>query len=383
MLTKNHADYGKILGVSKGPNIHIFVGEDDYLANAAAAKIVEAAVEPSLRATAVETIDGAADNAETQLASIKECVASIQTPPFLDPVKLTWWRGVTFLPGGGRGEGKGVSEQVKGALARFAEDLAANPLPPNQTLVITAPKLLKTSIFAKTLMKCGAQLAEFSSGGKSRDKMEAALMRLPDLAEAEGLKFDPGADAAFISKVGTDTRRIVSELAKMRAYLGKETDTVTREDVTAISSAGGEAPELWTLTDAVGRRDVPAAVALLKVFLAQKSAGILLSTVLEKYFRDLCVYRDAIDQGWLNLHGWARNLPAEVVARLDATGAGPNAETRSWVARGHAAAARNFTARELRVARHRMMKVRERLVSSTADDALVGTELLRILPKRG
>ena len=50
---------------------------------------------------------------------------------------------------------------------------------------------------------------------------------------------------------------------------------------------------------------------------------------------------------------------------------------------GGQTAAGNYTARELRIARHRMMKVRERLVSSTADDALVGTELLRILPKRG
>ena len=361
-------------------NIHVIVGEDDYLVETTARKIRDAAVPAELRNSAVEVIAGEADAQDDQMAALRDCEASVQTPPFLDPVKLTWWRNVTFLPGGGK-NGR-LADRVKEALERFAKDLAAHPLPPNQHLVITAPKLLQTSIFAKT-MKTVGEVMVYAAGRNSRDRIAAALGLLPELAKEEGLKFAPGVAEAFISKVGSDTRTILSELAKMRAYLGNETDTVTREAVTAISAAGGEAPELWTLTDAVGRRDVPAAAALLKVFLAQKSAGILLSTVLEKYFRDLCVYRDAIDQGWLNLHGWARNLPAEVVARLDATGAGPNAETRNWVARGHAAAARNFTARELRVARHRMMKVRERLVSSTSDDALVGTELLRILPKRG
>ena len=100
------------------PNIHLFVGEDSYLVEAAARRILEAAVPAELRATAVETVAGEADNAETQLASIRECAASVQTPPFLDPVKLTWWRSVTFLPGGGRGGH--ISDEVKSALEKFA-----------------------------------------------------------------------------------------------------------------------------------------------------------------------------------------------------------------------------------------------------------------------
>ena len=77
------------------------MGEDDYLAEATARKIVEAAVPVDLRGSAVETVSGDAQNEEAQLASLAACRASVQTPPFLDPVKLTWWRGVTFLPGGG------------------------------------------------------------------------------------------------------------------------------------------------------------------------------------------------------------------------------------------------------------------------------------------
>ena len=361
-------------------NIHLIVGEDDYLVETTARKIRDAAVPVELRNSAVEVIAGEADAQDDQMAALRACEASVQTPPFLDPVKLTWWRNVTFLPGGGK-NGR-LSDRVKEALEHFAKDLVANPLPPNQHLVITAPKLLQTSIFAKT-MKTVGEVVVFATEKNSGRRADAARALLPDLAKEEGLTFAPGAAEAFIAKVGSDTRTILSELAKMRAYLGKDSNVVTREAVAEIASAGGEAPELWLLTDAVGRRDVVHTVSLLKALLAQKSAGILLSTALEKFFRELCVYRDAIDRGWITLHGWQRNLPPAVVAQLDATGIGPNAEARSWAMRGRVSAARNFTARELRVARHRMMKVRERLVSSTAEDALVGTELLRILPKRG
>lgn len=361
-------------------NIHLIVGEDSYLVETTARRIRDAAVPAELRTSAVETIGGEADAQDDQIAALRSCEASVQTPPFLDPVKFTWWRNVTFLPGGGK-NGR-IADRVKEALEKFAKNLAANPLPPNQHLLITAPRLLQTSIFAKA-MKAVGEVMVYATEKNAGRRADAALALLPDLAKEEGLKFVPGAAEAFIAKTGCDTRTIISELSKMRAYLGDETDTVTREAIAAITSAGGEAPELWQITDAVGKRDTVRTMAVLKELLGQKSAGILLSTVLEKYFRDLCVYRDAVDRGWITPHGWARNLPPDAVVMLDASGIGPNAETRGWVVRNHAVSAKNYTARELRVARHRMMKARERLVSSSADDSLVATELLRILPRKG
>ena len=361
-------------------NIHLIVGEDDYLVETTARKILNAAVPEDFRSSAVEVIAGEADAQDDQIAALRNCEASVQTPPFLDPVKLTWWRNVTFLPGGGlRGH---IAERVKDALEAFAKGLASNPMPPNQHLLITAPKLLQTSIFAKAIKAVG-EVVVFATEKSSSRRSEAALALLPDLAKEENLKFAPGAGEAFIARAGTDTRTLLSELAKMRTYLGNETDTVTREHIAAITSVGGEAPELWLFTDAVGKRDIPRTISILEGLMGQKSSGILLSTVLEKYFRELCVYRDAVDRGWITLHGWARNLPPEASAMLDATGIGPNVEKRSWVARNNANASRNYTPRELRIARHRMMKVRERLVSSDADDSLVETELLRILPRKG
>ena len=331
------------------PNIHLFVGEDSYLVEAAARRVVEAAVPAELRATAVETVSGGADNMDAQLASLRECTASIQTPPFLDPVKLTWWRGVTFLPGGGVG-GR-LAEDVKVALEKFAEGLAASPLPDNQVLVITAPKLLMTSIFAKRL-KTIAHVVEFGGGGKAKDRIQDALLRLPDLADDEKLTFAPGADQAFLAKVGSDTRTIVSELQKMRAYLGTERNEVTEADVAAVTSVGGDEPELWAIHDAVAQRS-PAALLKAVAPYEKDGAGILISTVMEKYFREA----------------------------LDAAGFGPTTAKSPWAVKNAVKRALPFTMTELRVARYRMLTAREKLVSSDADDALVVSELLRSISK--
>jgi DNA polymerase III delta subunit len=360
------------------PNIHLFVGEDSYLVEAAARRVVEAAVPAELRATAVETVSGEADNMDAQLASLRECTASIQTPPFLDPVKLTWWRGVTFLPGGGVG-GR-LAEDVKVALEKFAEGLAASPLPDNQVLVITAPKLLMTSIFAKRL-KTIAHVVEFGGGGKAKDRIQDALLRLPDLADDEKLTFAPGADQAFLAKVGSDTRTIVSELQKMRAYLGTERNEVTEADVAAVTSVGGDEPELWAIHDAVAQRS-PAALLKAVAPYEKDGAGILISTVMEKYFREALVCRDALDRGWLDKWGrWSDKIPPAARAALDAAGFGPTTAKSPWAVKNAVKRALPFTMTELRVARYRMLTAREKLVSSDADDALVVSELLRSISK--
>ena len=364
--------------MAANPNIHLFVGEDSYLVEAAARRVVEAAVPSELRATAVETVSGEADNMDAQLASLRECTASVQTPPFLDPVKLTWWRGVTFLPGGGVG-GR-LSEDVKTTLDKFSESLVASPLPANQVLVITATKLLMTSVFAKRL-KTIAHVVEFGGGGKGKERMQDALLRLPDLADDEKLTFAPGADQAFLAKVGSDTRTIVSELQKMRAYLGAERNEVTAADVDAVTSVGGDEPELWAIHDAVAQRSPSALMKAVEPY-KKESDGILIATVMEKYFREALVCRDALDRGWLDKWGrWSDKMPPAAREALDAAGFGPTTTKSPWAVKNAVKRALPFTLTELRIARYRMLAAREKLVSSDAGAALVVSELLRSISK--
>lgn len=328
---------------NKERQILLIVGNDDYLAECETMQTIGRHVPEAFRSSAVEIVSGNATNADGQLASIRECVASIQTPPFLDPVKLTWWKDVSFLPGGGRG-GK-ITDEVKDALERLADGLFNTPLPDNQWLVITATKLLKTSLFAKR-MKDIAEIKECQIPDRSKDRTAAALSRLPELAKKENLEFAQGADRAFIAKTGSDTRTIASELSKMRTYLGEDVHVVSQTDVAAITSASGEEIEIWELTDALASRNPARIISTLRNFQGDSGWAIMLSTVIERWFRDL------------------------VVAK--AGGGGDD-----WKSRKNAAAASGFTLGELRIARHRMLALREKLVTSQPADEYVEMEIMR------
>ena len=329
-------------------NLYVIVGEDDFLVAETAKKAIGAG------ASGLEVIDSAnSTNAESELKDIAAADASFSTPPFLEPVKATWWKNVSVLPCGGKG---GPSEEVKKALEKFAEKLAESPLPENQKFILSGPRLLQTSIFAKTL-KGAAEMVVFPSG-KPWEKARAAASRLPEMAAELGLSFAPGVADLFISRVGTDTRSLVRELEKMRDYIGGKGGTVTADCVAAVTSQGvGVEPEVWDVTDAVGARDLGKALAQLRRFEGDSGYAVFMTTVLEKFFRQLAEIKDAAERGRSGdaTSGMAPFAARKILAFLD-----------------------NWTLRELRVARFRFLALRERAVSSAGSvEALVATELVR------
>ena len=319
-------------------NLHVIIGEDDYLVGETAKKTVGDGV-------GLEVIDSAnASNAELQLADLARADESFSTPPFLEPRKVTWWKNVHFLPGGK------ASEDVKAALEKFAEKLARTDLPENQHFILSAPHLLKTSIFAKRLAG-KAEVVTFAAE-KPWEAARNAVVRAIDLASELGLSFAPGVAEKFVAIVGADARSTVSELGKMRDYLGEGLKTITAEAVADITSPGAKVEaEVWDVTDAIGRRDAAAALAALKKFELQNGFAVFMSGVIEKFFRQLIDVKAGNTAG---MAPFAVKKNAEFAARWDL--------------------------RELRVARARFLSLREKVVSgTTAGDILVVTELLRAM----
>lgn len=316
--------------------LHIIIGEDDFLVDATAKKIVGDGV-------GLELYDSReASNAELQLEDLQKVNESVMTPPFFDPKKTTWWKNVHFLPGGK------CSADIKEALENFAERLAAIELAENQQFILSGPQLLKTSVFAKTLAG-KAEIITFSAG-KPWEQTRQAEMRANDLAADEGMKFAPGVAAQFITIVGTDTRSMMSEMGKLRCYLGAERNEITAADVQDISSPGVlDDPVPWDVTDAVGARDLPKALAAMKRFELENGFAVMMSGQLEKLFRNL------LD-----------------VKRGRTAGMAP------FVLKKNTVFAEKWSETELRVARARFLQLREKAVSGTvAGDVLVVTELIR------
>ena len=321
--------------------LHVIIGEDDYLVGETAKKVIGDGV-------GLEVVDSmTATNAELQMKDLRAAEASFDTPPFLDPKKVTWWKNVHFLPGGGK---KDSSEEVKEALEMFAKRLAASPLPENQHFILSGPQLLKTSVFAKTL-QAAAEMVVFAAE-KPWEAAKNAVVRVIDLAQEMGLKFAPGAAEKFVSVVGTDSRSLMSELGKMRDYLGGEKATIDAADVAEIASQGyGVEPAVWDVTDAIGRRDLPAALTAMRKFELESGFAVLMTTVIEKFFRQLCDVKNGKTEGM-----------------------------NPYALRKNEGFLRNWTPAELRAARARFLMLREKVVSgTTSGDILVVSTLVRVM----
>ena len=322
-------------------NLHVIIGEDDFLVGETAKKVIGDGV-------GLEVIDSMnSSNADLQLRDIREADASFSTPPFLDPKKVTWWKNVHFLPGGGK---KGASEEVKEALEKFAKKLVESPLQENQHFILSGPHLLKTSVFAKTL-QTAAEMVVFAAE-KPWEAAKNAVVRVIDLAKELGLSFAPGVAEKFVSVVGTDTRSLMSELGKMRDYLGEWQATIEAAAVAEITSQGfGVEPVVWDVTDAIGKRDLNAALEAMRKFELENGFAVFMTGIIEKFFRQLIDVKNGKTEGM-----------------------------NPYALRKNEGFLRNWTLPELRAARARFLMLREKVVSgTTSGDVLVVSTLVRVM----
>lgn len=322
-------------------NVHVIIGEDDFLVGETAKKVIGDGV-------GLEVIDSMnSSNADLQLKDIREADASFSTPPFLDPKKVTWWKNVHFLPGGGK---KGASEEVKEALEKFAKKLSESPLQENQHFILSGPHLLKTSVFAKTLATA-AEMVVFAAE-KPWEAAKNAAVRVIDLAKEMGLSFAPGVAEKFVSVVGTDTRSLMSELGKMRDYLGNEKPTIDAAAVAEITSQGfGVEPVVWDVTDAIGKRDLNAALEAMRKFELENGFAVFMTGIIEKFFRQLIDVKNGKTEGM-----------------------------NPYALRKNEGFLRNWSLAELRAARARFLMLREKVVSgTTSGDVLIVSTLVRVM----
>lgn len=325
-------------------NVFLIVGEDDYLVTETAKKRLGDRV-------GLEEVDSVgATSADLQLGDLRRVEESVMTPPFFDPSKVTWWRNVDFLPQ--QGGKRAPSAEVTAALEAFAGRLARAGLPDNQRLVISGRRWKPDSPFAAA-MKGFAEVVEFKTG-KPWERSRQAVEWVGELAAEAGLAFEGDVASRFVARVGFDSRSLMNELGKLRDYLG-ERKTVSARDVEAVSSPGpGVEPAVWDVTDAVGERNAAKAVTEIRKFEGRAGFEIQVVGALERFFRQLTEYLDAM-----------------------AKGRSPEGLS-SFQARKFAGFAKKWGLREAREARARFIRLRERCVSeSVSVDALLYPEVVR------
>jgi DNA polymerase III delta subunit len=150
----------------------------------------------------------------------------------------------------------------------------------------------------------------------------------------------------------------MSEVVKLRDYLGEGAELITVADIDEVSSRGvGVDPEVWAITDALGERNLEKALAAVRRFERENGFAVMITTVVEKFFRQMVELKDAMERG-----------------RFEQATEGMN----PYVVRKNSAFLRNWTLMELRVARFRFLTLREKAVSGLASaDMLALTEIVR------
>ncbi len=355
----------------------LICGDDDYLVDSTARERVNQLVPESDRALGIEIIDGRKDTADEVRRAVDACIESVQTPGFFGTSKVTWFRDVTFLTGGGRVSESAAAKEAVDKLSVWLK----NGLLDGQSLIITATKVLRNSVFFKICQKQG-EIEDFGGGLKSWELEKLADQRLDAMSKKAGLSFDPDARTEFLNRAGFDTRFLVQEVEKLRLFLG-ERKRVATNDVREITSIGREA-EAWDLLDAFGERDAWGVLMTLKRLSGQKGIGIMLAAMLEKAVRELLVLREAYDRKWAygskgGACGWNTNLPPDATALLHVLPVNPKS-MNAWSLKKKLPHALNYTLQELRVARFRILELREKMVSTSLPEMfLLETSLLRII----
>jgi DNA polymerase-3 subunit delta len=236
----------------------------------------------------VDTIDGAADNAEQAVQRIHQAIEAIQTLPFFGSEKLVWLKSVNFLADTVIGR----SAAVLAALEEFKGFLAKG-LPNGVCFLLSASEVDKRRSFFKSLGNI-AKLEQFDRLDMSRAGWEEDVEFLARQLAAEfDLKFETEALQIFVRLAGSDTQQLRNELEKLDIYLGEKrrvTVKIVRELV-AKSTAG----VIWELGTAISKRQLGQSLALLDqlLFQGETSIGILFAAIIPTV-RNLVVAKDLL-----------------------------------------------------------------------------------------
>jgi DNA polymerase-3 subunit delta len=358
---------------------HLFFGSDEPACTARARESVAAFLPEAVRVCGLETVDGAVESEEDVAKCLSACGGGVLTLSLLGDRKAVWLRNAAFLA-------KPGSAAVRARIADFAKMLAEG-LPAGHLLVVTAPGLAKDSPFLAVAKKLGR--AEELNLPQAGDRALPAHVRdlVRSLLKERGLRMEDEAVQLLAGNAVPDARFLAMEIEKFAAWAGYARP-INAADVRELG-AGSRELRGWDLQDAVGNRDLPAALKIVRRLLLQGEEEIGLLMMIHGRLRELILFRDALDAGWITLRrgehdrpGQAAigSLPPEADALWDAAFQKSPRQLhpfRLTILTGQAA---NFRAAELRRAMEGVAATYETMVTSPASAAvLLETLLHRVL----
>lgn len=349
---------------------HLLVGEDEFPRTKAAQELVRALVPESEQTFGLEIIEGRGDTVDEAIGRTKACRDALLTAGFLMAGgKLVWWRDVSFLAEGQTARSEAVKEQLR----LLAE--AVQKLPPDgNSLLITTGAIDRRSVLFKALKERN-NIREFNLPEKAREAEQHVRMTAQAAFRARGLRATDSVLQVFVQRSGPDARLIDSEAEKLDIYLGRRRD-VTEDDVQDMVCASASAG-LWLFLDALSERQTVRALAALRDMLSNKESPVGIVTMVASRLRDMSLYREALDRGWVRLRSGSRDeaqwgaLPPEVDLALSTGFKRDPRSAHPFVMLKLCRQASKFSLAQLRSAQQIAAETHERLVSSSLSERLL------------
>jgi DNA polymerase III subunit delta len=357
-----------------GAKVFAVVGSDDAEVKRTAAELAERLKPKDAGDFGLETIDGAADNADQAAARIRSTIDALRTLPFFGGEKLVWLKNANFIGD----DQKARSAAVQDALEELTEELEGE-FGPEITFLISAIEVDKRRSFYKTLAK-RAELQIFDKLDSSRGGWEEVATDLVQArAKKRKLQFTDDALELFVLLTGGDTREIDNELEKIDIYLGKEraVDVDLVRELVPLTREG----VIFDLSNALAQCDLERALEMLRQLLDQgeKAIGILLVAILPTV-RNLLLAKDLMER-----HRIARphvpfpfistvnRLPASATAHLPRKKDGT---VNAFVLGIAAQNAHRFTTEQLISGMRACLAANLQLVTTQLDHELILTEVV-------
>jgi DNA polymerase-3 subunit delta len=354
--------------------IYAVVGSDDVEVKHTAAALAEKLKPADAGEFGLETIDGAADNADQAAARIRSTIEALRTLPFFGGEKLVWLKNANFLGD----DQKARSATVQAALEELSETIDAD-FGSEITFLLSAIDVDKRRSFYKSLAK-RAELQAFDKLDSSRGGWEEeATEMVQTRAKKRKLQFDDDALELFVLLTGGDTREIENELEKIDIYLGKER-TVTVDLVRELVPLTREGV-IFDLSNALAERDLERALELVRQLLDQgeSAIGILLVAILPTV-RNLLLAKDLMERHRIPrphmpfpFISAINRLPADAIAHLPRKKDGSvNAYTLGIAAQN----AHRFSTAQLIAGMEACLAANLQLVTTQLDHELILTEVV-------
>ena len=360
---------------------HLICGQDDYLVEAAARRLVDAVVPLERREFGLEVIDGRVETVDACVAVLRQTLeALVSDSLFGGGEKLVWLREPAFLTIDRIGRSTLVKPLVEALVDQVKTGLAAG-----DTLLVTTLQVNRSTTFFKAFKSHG-EVQDHGTGLNLRQRQGLAAKALDDLLPEKGLQMDRAVRGEFLARVGADVRVMANELEKLRCYLGAA-GTVRGAEVQAIVSPGQEG-EIWDVLDAFSLRQAPQFIRALRLQMESVDTPIALVTMLERRLNDLILVREALDRKWAQAGGgqggieW-RGAPGAIESWMEQEGTDLR-RMNPYRVQHLVRQASCWRLQELRWARHTVIELREALVSSNLPPKwLAEVQLLKALRLTG